>query len=167
MQKQVTTHKINSIKKNKSLFIVKIIKEVWLSVKIVTAVVAQSVEHWSYEPEVAGSIPANRRLFFYITFKRNYVYNYSSFPNIFFLFYSQLSIHFKCSTPFLIDQSFWKILSLFTYKMVIFKFLINYCHVFYLNHPSSIILSFFDFRDISYIIIIKSKINFRLFRFAY
>ena len=28
MQKQETTHKINSIKKNKSLFIVKIIKEV-------------------------------------------------------------------------------------------------------------------------------------------
>ena len=34
--------------------------------KIVLAVVAQSVEHWSYEPEVAGSIPANRRLFFLI-----------------------------------------------------------------------------------------------------
>ena len=27
--------------------------------------VAQSVEHWSYEPEVAGSIPANRRLLFF------------------------------------------------------------------------------------------------------
>ena len=43
----------------------------WINVKTVSAVVAQSVEHWSYEPEVAGSIPANRRLLFYHSFLSN------------------------------------------------------------------------------------------------
>ena len=31
-----------------------------------SALVAQSVERWSYEPEVAGSIPAKRTLFFLV-----------------------------------------------------------------------------------------------------
>ena len=50
-------------------------KRKWLNrsdgVGISQAPVAQSVEHWSYEPEVAGSIPAWRIFFLSVFFNQN------------------------------------------------------------------------------------------------
>ena len=105
---------------------------------ISSALVAQSVEHWSYEPEVAGSIPAKRMLFWLIL---------SPMYHVSFIFYL-FTLHFIYPPPLLIIKK-----TTFFTQMNLILLKLGY----YLNKNESSIQSNFDFK-----IIIFQKKNFEL-----
>lgn len=120
MWKEEIPNKCKYIMKNKRVFIVKSTKVKWLSVKPVTAVVAQSVEHWSYEPEVAGSIPANRRLLFFHSLHSSKIYGT--------LYFISFIISFNRFYWFDFYFSFTFILNLFRESFLCY---LSYCSMFW------------------------------------